>query len=78
MGQGESNEVIEKTITRIKVAFSQFNESSEISYKLDCSLGADIFNSSYSSIEQFLNHVDNLMYKNKKEKKRTELSKGRK
>lgn len=64
----ESNADLEKTIKRINASFSEHNKNSGKSYKLECSFGADIFNSEYSSIEQFLRHVDNLMYENKREK----------
>ncbi|MCM1565376.1 MAG: diguanylate cyclase [Dehalobacter sp.] len=62
----ESNADLEKTIDRIKTSFSQYNNSSGKRYKLGCSFGADIFNSDYSSMEQFLRHVDNLMYEDKR------------
>lgn len=64
----ESNADLEKTIKRINEAFSEHNKNSGKSYKLECSFGADIFNSEYSSIDQFLRHVDNLMYENKRDK----------
>lgn len=64
----ESNADLEKTINRIKESFARYNENSGKSYKLGCSFGADIFNSDYSSMEQFLRHVDNLMYEDKRDK----------
>ncbi len=64
----ESNADLEKTINRINASFSEHNKNSGKGYKLECSFGADIFNSDYSSIEQFLRHVDNLMYENKRDK----------
>jgi diguanylate cyclase (GGDEF) domain len=64
----ESNEILEKMVERIGLQFLKYNEISGKRYKLECSFGVDIFNSSYTSIEQFLNHIDNLMYSNKKEK----------
>ncbi|MEN6351395.1 MAG: diguanylate cyclase [Syntrophomonas sp.] len=67
----EVNKDLEKTIERIKAAFWQYNNDSEKCYKLECSFGADIFNSDFSSIEQFLRHIDNLMYENKKQKQKT-------
>lgn len=64
----ESNVDLGETINRINASFSQHNKNSEKSYELECSFGADIFNSEYSSIDQFLRHVDNLMYENKRNK----------
>jgi diguanylate cyclase (GGDEF)-like protein len=62
----ETKEEIDKAVEIINEAFIQFNVTSDMSYKLECSFGADIFNSEYSSIEQFLNHIDNMMYRNKR------------
>lgn len=64
----ESKEEIDRAVERIYQAFAQYNEASEKSYKLECSFGADIFDPGYGSIEQFLSHVDKLMYQNKREK----------
>lgn len=66
----ERKEDLEKTVERINEAFLWFNKNSGKSYKLECSFGAGIYNSDYSSIEQFLRHVDNLMYENKKQKQK--------
>lgn len=74
----ESNADLEKTINRINEAFSEHNKISGKSYKLECSFGADIFNSEYSSIDQFLRHVDNLMYENKRDKLAWSICFGRK
>lgn len=66
----ESNEDLKQTIEKIEESFSNFNKNSAKKYKLECSFGADIFSSNtYSSIEQFLHHIDTLMYENKKQKK---------
>lgn len=69
----ESNADLEKTINRINASFLEHNKNSGKGYKLECSFGADIFNSDYSSIEQFLRHVDNLMYENKRDKMLTSV-----
>lgn len=57
-----------KIMKEIKTAFNEFNKVSVKEYKLECSLGADIFTAKYRSIEQFLNHIDNLMYQDKRGK----------
>lgn len=64
-----SNEALENTIKRIEASLLLYNENSGKGYKIECSFGADIFNSNHSSIEQFLHHIDTLMYRNKKVKK---------
>ena len=60
---------LEKTIERIKVSFVKYNENSDKGYALECSFGADIFDVNSRSLEQFLYHVDNLMYCSKNQKK---------
>jgi diguanylate cyclase (GGDEF)-like protein len=70
----DSLEVLERTINRINLCFKEFNKGSEKKYILGCSFGGDIFNSEYESIEEFLNHVDNLMYQNKRRKKESNNS----
>lgn len=65
VSEKEMNEVLE----RINLKFAQYNIENDKSYSIQCSFGADLYNSSFSSIEQFLNHVDSLMYCNKNMKK---------
>lgn len=65
----DSKEDLYKTIERIETAFVVYNKNSKKEYRLECSFGADMFDSQYSSFEQFLNHIDNLMYCNKNKKK---------
>ncbi|HEX3021322.1 MAG TPA: diguanylate cyclase [Lachnospiraceae bacterium] len=60
---------LEKVLDCIKAAFLHYNETSNKGYKLECSFGADTLNLSYKTIEEFLNHVDSLMYENKRSKK---------
>ncbi len=63
-----SREDLNQTVMKIKSAFSQYNRTSDKRYKLEFSIGADIYNGNFSSFEQFLHHVDTLMYDNKKQK----------
>lgn len=64
-----TKEELHKTIDRIDTAFMLYNKNSEKEYRLECSFGADIYDSQYNSFAQFLNHIDNLMYRNKNRKK---------
>ena len=64
-----SEKSMEEILERLNSTFHQYNEENKKEYKLECSFGADLFNKSFSSIEQFLNHVDTLMYCNKNMKK---------
>ncbi len=65
----ENVENLESTINRIEEAFERYNLNSQKEYRLECSLGADIFDSKNYSIDQFIHHVDNLMYQNKNKKR---------
>ena len=59
---------LESTISRIKAIFGDYNEKSGKGYRLEFSFGADILNDNFNSLDQFLLHVDKLMYDNKKSK----------
>jgi len=39
-----------------------------LKYRLKCSFGYDVYNSKNYTISQFINYVDNLMYRNKPSK----------
>ncbi|MDP4119264.1 MAG: diguanylate cyclase, partial [Bacillota bacterium] len=65
----ESKEILDKMVEKINAKLQQYNKKSGKKYNLECSFGADIFDNGYSGIEQFLNHIDKLMYKNKREKR---------
>lgn len=67
--QEGSPKVLEETILSIQNAFIEYNSYSNKGYKLECSVGADIFNMEYFKIEEFLHHLDCLMYENKRSKK---------
>lgn len=67
--ENTSKEKLKKVIDKIKNKLNQYNKKSGKSYLLDCSFGADICNSDFDSLEQFLKHLDNLMYNNKRSKK---------
>ncbi|MDP4094013.1 MAG: GGDEF domain-containing protein [Bacillota bacterium] len=64
----ESKEDLYKMIGRIEAGLIQYNSESGKGYKLECSYGADIYSDNYNDVEQFMYHVDQLMYSNKKEK----------
>ncbi|MDP4133214.1 MAG: GGDEF domain-containing protein [Bacillota bacterium] len=65
----EKNENLVGIITKIILKLDDYNEKSKKGYRLECSFGADIFDTSYTSIEQFLHHIDDLMYSNKRRRK---------
>ncbi len=62
-------DILESTLDRINKAFEDYNQISNKKYELSCSFGSDILNSNFDTIEQFIHHVDILMYENKKSKK---------
>lgn len=65
----KSKEELKDTTDNIRKYFNQYNEETGKKYKLDCSFGADMFDAKNNSIDQFLDHVDKLMYQNKQNKK---------
>ncbi|RDY28288.1 GGDEF domain-containing protein [Lachnotalea glycerini] len=65
----EDSQILTVTLERIEKAFEQYNVASDKRYKLSCSFGSDILNTNFKDIEQFLHHVDSLMYANKKSKR---------
>jgi diguanylate cyclase (GGDEF)-like protein len=67
--EGGAAQAIGTTVGRMEAALEAFNQTSGKSYRLDCSFGADMFDSKCNSIDQFLHHIDCLMYENKKTKK---------
>lgn len=64
-----TKEELDKKVNRISKAFDDYNKKSEKVYKIDYSVGYDIYTFGYKSIEQFIDHVDSLMYINKRTKK---------
>ncbi|MBA4685569.1 MAG: GGDEF domain-containing protein [Candidatus Galacturonibacter soehngenii] len=67
--EGVTVDILESTLDRINKAFENYNKISNKNYELSCSFGSDILNSNFDTIEQFIHHVDILMYENKKSKK---------
>lgn len=64
-----SKDKIEQTIRKIRETLKQHNESFNKGYLLDCSIGAELYHSGFHNINQFMQHVDKLMYENKKIKR---------
>lgn len=67
----DSRQLLDDIVKKIEEAFRCYNQSSNKKYKLECSFGADILDGSNYSIEQFMHHIDCLMYENKGNKKRS-------
>ncbi len=60
-------------IERINLYFENFNKNTFKSYKLEMSMGYDVYDiKSAMTANEFLKHVDLLMYKNKQESKQKE------
>jgi len=60
-----SDGIIADVMRKVKEKFVEFNRGEGRKYVLECSFGADTYAPSYVNFEQFLNHVDTLMYKQK-------------
>lgn len=70
--ENELSENIEQISYQLEEAFKKYNQNSGKGYKLECSYGAGVFHlSEYEEyeIDQFLHHIDSLMYENKRNKK---------
>ena len=65
----DSKDKMDHTVERIKLKLKKHNEISNKKYKLDCSIGAELYDSDYTDFDAFMQHVDSLMYKNKRLKK---------
>lgn len=65
----EKPEFLHVTLEQINKNFLEYNKTSQKDYILSCSFGCDMLQSDYDTIEQFIHHVDTLMYENKKAKK---------
>lgn len=65
----DTREALNITIDRIETSFQLFNHNSTKRYQLECSLGADIFDPRSNHMDQFIHHIDTLMYQNKNDKK---------
>lgn len=65
----EKSELL-NSVNRIKENMEQFNKKKVTPYELSLSIGYDILDpTSGMTIEQFLKHIDNLMYEDKKRQK---------
>jgi diguanylate cyclase (GGDEF)-like protein len=64
-----SREKVDHTIERIRTTLRKYNETSAKEYLLDCSIGAELFHAGFADVDQFMRHVDRLMYENKRIKK---------
>jgi len=64
-------------IGRIKTEAAKINEQNLKPYKIEISYGFDIYTADGSKpISEFLNHIDDLMYKQKEKNRRAEDKKG--
>ena len=72
-----SKDKIDHAIYKIRETLKQHNESFNRGYLLDCSIGAELYHSGFSDVDEFMRHVDKLMYENKKLKKCSYSSKER-
>ena len=59
---------LDEVLQNISKGFSEYNSRNDIKYKLFFSAGAGIFDPERHEIEQFLHHVDSLMYNAKRAK----------
>lgn len=59
--------ILECTVNKIKNIFKEYNNTVDDSHKIFCSIGYDVYkHSAWNDCYSFQNHVDKLMYINKK------------
>lgn len=59
-----------ETVRRIDAAFARFSDSSSARYRLGVSMGYDVYSGeAYLSRQQFIRHIDRLMYMEKRKKR---------
>ena len=61
-------EIVEKYIKKLIDRINAYNERSDLSYHIKFSYGMTIFNNTYNSIYELIQHSDKLMYEEKKKK----------
>lgn len=59
-------EILENCITTLKNRINTYNKSSNMPYRIKFSYGMAIFNNTYNSIHELIQHSDKLMYEEKK------------
>lgn len=65
----DSRERIDQTIERIEMTLKQHNETTKKDYRLECSIGAELFDSGFTDVDHLMRRVDELMYINKRSRK---------
>ncbi len=63
-------EAMNKIIRKMEDSITSYNQQSGKTYRIACSFGGAIYDPNKSSIEDFLNHIDRLMYQNKSLKRK--------
>lgn len=61
-------EALEQYITALNNKIDMYNENKEVPYRIKFSYGMTIFNNTYNSIAELIQHSDRLMYEEKKKK----------
>jgi diguanylate cyclase (GGDEF) domain len=70
----KNREKLDQTVEMIKDIMRRYNEASDKKYRIDCSIGAEMFQAGSHDIGQLMHHVDMLMYANKRNKSLDENS----
>jgi diguanylate cyclase (GGDEF)-like protein len=66
----DSKEEVEKIITKISDAIANYNKCSNVLYDLNFSCGYEVYNfDEHMTADEYINHVDKLMYRDKSNKK---------
>lgn len=64
-------EALSELVMKIEQSLKKINKEQLLPFELSISIGYDAFNSTYDKFEAFINHIDQMMYLNKKNKHST-------
>ena len=67
--EAENKKSILGIIKKLEDIIYQYNIASKKNYSFSCSFGGSVFDSSKECIDEFLRHIDKLMYENKSKKR---------
>jgi diguanylate cyclase (GGDEF)-like protein len=65
----DSKKALDQIAAEIDNLFVEYNKASKKGYHIEMSCGADVFDERFHDINQFIRHIDRLMYDQKRLKK---------
>ena len=65
----DSKDILKDKVADIKAQLVEFNETKTYPFDIVTSIGYDLFSDDYHNFEHFINHIDQLMYDEKRKHK---------